>query len=138
MQERSTESYRFPEADPARDTLTELLHQGARRMLSEAGFESVNLGPHTPNQAFRHAVDLYEPELAWIALTSDLDDAGRDEVISLMEMLWERDVRIVVGGRMAYDQVECWPGYVVVAESMNRLSAQVRDLAALVEDSEAE
>lgn len=95
----------------------------AAAVLAERGVQTVNLGAHTPSQAFLDAVDAHAPALVWVALTSDLSEKERGEVVHLLEQLLARDLVVVVGGRTARVHSSDWPAGVHLLETMEALAA---------------
>ena len=72
--------------------------------LQEIGWRSLNLGPDTPAAAFRAAIDLHAPRLAWLTISHvEPDPRLARDIGDLGRYLAERDACLVVGGRRAHE-----------------------------------
>lgn len=95
----------------------------AATVLLDAGFTEINLGAHTPSSALLHAVEEHQPDLVWLAMTSNLSKA---QLVQLNETLFqpliERQIQIVAGGQQAVHARGLLPEPVVVLESMGELA----------------
>lgn len=71
-------------------------------VLAEAGYRSINLGPDTPVAVFHRAIEVSEPQLVWLSMTSD---SGKDAIVRFIRQLQEplegRGIPVVVGGQAA-------------------------------------
>lgn len=72
----------------------------AKLTLLDAGWEAVNLGPHTPTFALRGAIDDLKPQLVWVSVTHLQDpDQFVADFNELSEYAEQKQVAIAVGGR---------------------------------------
>jgi MerR family transcriptional regulator, light-induced transcriptional regulator len=88
---------------PARDPylLPSIL---AAMTLGEIGYRTVNLGPDTPLESLRHAVEQHRPRLVWISVSTIESQAHlRAPLAKLADELAERNASLVVGGRTSGD-----------------------------------
>lgn len=95
----------------------------AAAVLADAGYHEINLGPDTPYPAFLHAVEVHQPQLVWLALTSHFEeDRVEDLVEELLVPLEDKAVEVVVGGQQAATLREHWPASVHAMTSMAELA----------------
>lgn len=97
--------------------------------LADAGWGAVNLGPHTPPEAFRTAIRDLKPKLIWVS-ASYLPDpqgflAGYREVYRSAE---ENGVAVAVGGRGLTDDVRGKMPYTMFGDGLTQLVAFARTL----------
>lgn len=72
----------------------------AKLTLLDAGWEAVNLGPHTPTFALRGAIDDLKPQLVWVSVTHlQYPDQFVADFNALSEYAEQKNVAIALGGR---------------------------------------
>jgi excisionase family DNA binding protein len=113
-----------PEGDP---TLVPTLL--AKLVLASAGWEAVNLGPHTPVAAFLTAIHELRPRLVWVCVTH-LQDADRflRTVQELRHEAEARGVAVAVGGRAVSQALRERMRCSTVGDGMSDLAAFARTL----------
>jgi excisionase family DNA binding protein len=113
-----------PEGDPY--LLANLL---AELVLLDAGWEVVNLGPHTPLASFRKALAEFRPRLLWLSV-SHLEGA---EVFSRQYRELYREASrsgavVALGGRALSEEVRAGLPYTTHGDRMGHLAAFARSL----------
>jgi excisionase family DNA binding protein len=101
----------------------------AKLTLLDAGWEAVNLGPHTPLEAFATAIDEFSPRLLWLSV-SHLHDpptflADYRKLYALCEA---RSVAVAVGGSGLQPTVRASMTYTAFGDGMTQLLAFARSL----------
>jgi excisionase family DNA binding protein len=73
-------------------------------ILGDIGYRTVNLGPETPLETLRHAIEQHQPRLVWLAVsTADAAANLRQPLHKLSDDLLTRRISLAVGGRHAAD-----------------------------------
>lgn len=98
---------------------------------AEAGMIDVNLGPHTPAEPLRLAIDEQQPRLVWIALTAPQPLTAIERYINTVHAAVKKCGGIlVIGGRQAGSLPPHTSGDVLTIPTMAELSALARGLLA--------
>lgn len=98
----------------------------AATVVGAAGLRAVNLGPHTPVSALRHAADHHAPSLVWISASAPLPRARARQLAGWLASL--RPVTAVVGGRASAAITAVDPS-IRRAETMGELARIAEGLA---------
>ncbi|MFG0315900.1 MAG: helix-turn-helix domain-containing protein [Planctomycetota bacterium JB042] len=93
------------------------------------GFHDVNLGPNTPADSLLRAVDRYGARIAWWSANHVEDREGAsDELRALVAETENRDVTLVLGGRVVRALEPPEAKHVYVADRMGELAALARGM----------
>jgi excisionase family DNA binding protein len=101
----------------------------AQMVLLDSGWEAINLGPNTPLESFRRALEELSPRLIWISL-SHLDDESA--FVRDYRMLYDQaeraGVAVVIGGRALGETLRASIPYTAYGDSLGHLAAFARTL----------
>jgi excisionase family DNA binding protein len=113
-----------PEGDPY--LLATLL---AEMVLLDAGWDAVNLGPHTPLESLCKIVAAFRPRLLWLSV-SRLDDVDAfvDRYRELYRSAGEAGTAVAVGGRALTAEVRARVPYTTFGDGLAHLAAFARSL----------
>jgi excisionase family DNA binding protein len=100
-------------------------------VLASLGMRATYLGPETPVETLRHAVEELSPQVVWISASAATEPAKlRDEILRLADDARERDCSVIVGGRMAQALALPPRPNLYAGRSMAELEAFARGLVA--------
>ena len=101
----------------------------AKLTLLDAGWDAINLGPHTPFEAFEAAVRQWSPRLVWLSV-SHAPDAERflAEYAGFYQFCEGRDVAVAVGGFGLQGPLRSRMAYTAYGDGMTQLAAFARTL----------
>lgn len=99
----------------------------AKLVLLDAGWDAVNLGPHTPMAAFRKALKDLKPRLIWISATH-LADAEQflQEYQHFFAEAEEQGVAVAIGGRAFNDTLRKRMRYSTFGDGLSHLVSFAR------------
>jgi excisionase family DNA binding protein len=113
-----------PEGDPY--LLATLL---AQLVLLDAGWEAVNLGPHTPLSSLAKAVSEFRPRLLWLSV-SYLEDSADflGQYNQLYRIAEQQGVGVAVGGQALAGSLRSAIPYTTYGDGLSHLAAFARTL----------
>lgn len=101
----------------------------AKLTLHDAGFNAINLGPHTPVSAFASAIEDFSPRLVWLSITHLVDE---EKFISEYQPLFrhaaDRGIVVAIGGQGLSESVRSRMSYTTFGDGMTHLANFARTL----------
>jgi hypothetical protein len=100
-------------------------------VLASVGVRATNLGPETPIETLRHAVDDLAPQILWVSASVSADPSKlRDDIVGLADGALARGCSVIVGGRLSQSLGLPMRPNLYAGRSMAELEAFSRGLAA--------
>lgn len=101
----------------------------AAMVVASEGFTPINLGPNTPFETFREAVDSNNPVLVWITV-SHIENKSKlsDELREFVRWSREKSINVVIGGHHIDDLDDTALAGARKGKSMRELSAFAQGL----------
>jgi len=100
-------------------------------VLASLGMRATNLGPETPVETLRHAVNELSPQVAWVSASATAEPAKlREELLRLSDDAGNHGCSVIVGGRMAQTLTLPPRPNLYAGRSMAELEAFARGLVA--------
>jgi excisionase family DNA binding protein len=101
----------------------------AKLVLVDAGWDAINLGPHTPAEAFVAAMNELRPRLIWVCVTHlDEPDDFLREYREVYRQAEGRGIAVAVGGRGLTKALRERMPYTTFGDGMTHLTAFARTL----------
>lgn len=96
----------------------------AKMTLLEAGWNAINLGPHTPIQAFRSAIERYSPRLIWLSTTYIVHvDRFLADAAELYTLAEKHGVALAVGGSALTSEIRSRMRYSTYGDRLHQLQS---------------
>jgi excisionase family DNA binding protein len=101
----------------------------AQMVLLDAGWDAINLGPNTPVESFRRAVDELKPRLLWISVSHLQDEAAFVQYYRpLYRQAEQANVAVAVGGRALGEDLRASIPYTSFGDTLGHLAAFAKTL----------
>ena len=101
----------------------------AKLTLLDCGWDAINLGPHTPPEAYESAVVRFAPRLVWLSV-SHVADAGQflADYRRLYALCAARGIPVAVGGSALEATLRGRMAYTSFGDGLTQLAAFARSL----------
>jgi MerR family transcriptional regulator, light-induced transcriptional regulator len=101
----------------------------AKLTLLDAGWDAINLGPHTPMAGFESALKHLQPQLIWFSVThiQDMEKFG-NEYRRFYAMCQQKGVSVSLGGQGMTDAIRMQLPYTTFGDGLTQLGAFARSL----------
>ena len=101
----------------------------AKLTLLDAGWDAINLGPHTPFAALRSAIDQLSPQLIWLSISYlPKPQEFLAEYLKFYEYAEEQGVAVAVGGQGLTGSIRRKMPYTMYGDGFRQLAAFARSL----------
>ncbi len=101
----------------------------AKLTLLDCGWEAINLGPHTPVEAFETAIEQFAPQLIWLSVSHV---ANAEQFLTDYQRLYkrcvERNIAVAIGGRALQSALRTRMTYTMFGDGFTQLAAFARSL----------
>ena len=101
----------------------------AKLTLLDCGWDAINLGPHTPLEAFETAVEQFAPRLIWLSVSHVADrERFLADYAKLYKLCAARGVPVAVGGSALEATLRGRMAYTSFGDGLTQLAAFARSL----------
>lgn len=101
----------------------------AQLVLIDAGWDAVNLGPHTPLQSFERALVDLHPKLLWLSVSHLVAaDKFLQDYRRLSKLAKDRGIAIAIGGRALAEPIRAQLSYTTFGDGLSQLAAFAHSL----------
>ena len=101
----------------------------AKLTLLDCGWEAINLGPHTPVEAFETAIEQFAPQLIWLSVSHV---ANAEQFLTDYQRLYkrfvERNIAVAIGGHALQSALRTRMTYTMFGDGFTQLAAFARSL----------
>jgi MerR family transcriptional regulator, light-induced transcriptional regulator len=101
----------------------------AKLTLLDAGWDAINLGPHTPMSALVQAINDLKPSLIWLSVSHiEQTDRFLADYAEMFRVADAAGVAVAIGGRVLQEDIRQQMNYTTFADGMTQLASFARTL----------